>query len=103
MPDPLNLPTPQGSRRRRGYPNRAALDAAQARLRSQLAKLGRDDDTVKQAGALAVAAAAALDAVTEAALKVEEQSPRMQARLNRDQRRLDAALHRAGRSPGARP
>ncbi|MEU9656727.1 hypothetical protein [Streptomyces chartreusis] len=103
MPDPLNFPTPQGSRRRRGYPGRAALDAAQARLRSQLAKLGKDDDTVEQAGTLAERAAAALDAVTADALKAEEQSPRVQARLAREQRRLDAARRRAGLSPGERP
>jgi hypothetical protein len=102
MPDPLSLPTPQGSRRRRGYPGRLALDAAQARLRSQLARLARDDDTVEQAGTLAERAAAALDAVTEDAIRAEEQSPRMQARLSRDQRRLDATLRRAGISPGER-
>lgn len=103
MSDPLNLPTPMGERRRRGYPNRAVLDGAQVRLRSQLARLARDDDTLEAAGLLAVRAAAALDEVTAAALKAEEQSPRMQARLQRDQRRLDAALRRAGHSPGARP
>ncbi|MEV0209428.1 hypothetical protein AB0H97_29945 [Streptomyces sp. NPDC050788] len=102
MADPLNLPTPQGSRRRRGYPGRLTLDAAQARLRSQLARLARDDDTLEQAGALAARAAAALDEVTEAALKAEERSPRVQGRLQREQRRMDAALHRAG-LPVARP
>ncbi|MGW3650223.1 hypothetical protein [Streptomyces sp. NPDC000878] len=97
MPD-QPLPTAPLARRR-GYPGRALLDAAQVRLRAQLARLGRDDDTVEVAGTLAIQAAAALDEVTAAALKAEEQSPRMQARLTRDQRRLDASLRRVGIAP----
>ncbi|WP_073951549.1 hypothetical protein [Streptomyces kebangsaanensis] len=94
MADPL--PSPQLPRRRRGYPNRNLLDAADARLRAQLAKLGRDDDTVDAAGTLAAAAAAALDAVHDQAVKAEEGSPRMQAKLKAAQRRVDALMRRAG-------
>ncbi|MEU0343170.1 hypothetical protein ABZ092_30530 [Streptomyces bobili] len=96
MADPAGLPPVPLTRPRRGYPNRGALDAAQSRLRSQLARLGRDGDTVDQAGILAARAAAALDEVHQAALKAEEQSPRQQARMQREQRRLDAARRRAG-------
>ncbi|MFE8011477.1 hypothetical protein ACFU3O_01915 [Streptomyces antibioticus] len=95
MNDPYNLPTPLTAGRR-GYPNRAALDHAESRLRAQLARLARDPDTIEQAGQLAQAAADALFTIWEAANKVEENSPRHRARMKRQQQRLTRAFERRG-------
>ncbi|GAB2325615.1 hypothetical protein [Streptomyces variabilis] len=79
-----------------GYPGRPQLDAADARLRAQLRRLTRDPDTEHQAALLATRAAQALEDIYQAAVKAEEESPRAQALLAREQRKLDAVRRRAG-------
>lgn len=99
MPDPTDPPARSGSRGGRHYPNRPALDAANASFRRTVARLhcDRDPETSAKAAALVLEAVAALDAVTAKANKALEESAGHRAFMARHQASLDSNLRALAR------
>lgn len=91
MPDPKTF-TPRSVR---DYPNRPELDRANAAFRRTMARLARDKhpETARQASRFVREAVAALDALTDQAERVREQSPFHRGpKMSRMEARATAAL-----------
>lgn len=94
MPDTPDTTPRSGSRGGRHYPGRPELDAANARFRRTVAKVFRDKDpqTSAKAEALALEAAAALDAVTAKANRALEDSAHHKAAMVKLEAKATRAL-----------